>query len=241
MINLVDNIKILCQGAEISISKLEKELGFGNATIYNWDKSSPSLDKIQKVARYFNKSIDVIFYGFEHSKFIDAVNMIRSGMSYEKFSEYTRINLEDIIDICEGRILTPPSIDIIEKIDSRDYSLEDTRLFELAGYDIDEKKSNHKSKRDYLTEIANKFLDIGYKIIFYTESKDNIYVEFYTLAEKLIGRVCLRDFRQLTKDLLIKNTPSNPNNEDWDECEYELIRVYKIFLKISRKMEKGTS
>nr|WP_052087899.1 helix-turn-helix transcriptional regulator [Paenibacillus wynnii] len=55
---IVDNIKNLCYKNGTTIPKLEKELGFGNGTIYNWIKSSPSLEKLQKVAAFFKVSID---------------------------------------------------------------------------------------------------------------------------------------------------------------------------------------
>lgn len=40
------------------ISKLEKELEFGNGAIYRWDKNTPSIDKVLKVAKYFEVSVD---------------------------------------------------------------------------------------------------------------------------------------------------------------------------------------
>lgn len=55
---LVLNIQSLCGKHGISIPLLEKELGFGKGSVYKWDKNSPSIDKLQKVAEYFNVSID---------------------------------------------------------------------------------------------------------------------------------------------------------------------------------------
>lgn len=40
-----------------SISKLEKELGFGSGTIRKWQKQMPSIDKVYKVSQYFNVPI----------------------------------------------------------------------------------------------------------------------------------------------------------------------------------------
>lgn len=54
-------IKELCSRKNITISKLESELGFGNSSIKKWEKSSsPSIDKILKVAKYFDVSIDYL-------------------------------------------------------------------------------------------------------------------------------------------------------------------------------------
>ena len=42
----------------MSLSRLEKELGFGNSTIAKWAQCSPSVDKLQKVAAYFGCTVD---------------------------------------------------------------------------------------------------------------------------------------------------------------------------------------
>ena len=48
----------LCTQHGISIAKLEKELGFGNATIRSWETSSPTVEKAKRVAEYFSLTID---------------------------------------------------------------------------------------------------------------------------------------------------------------------------------------
>lgn len=54
-------IKELCAKKNMSITKLETELGFGNSSINKWEKTcSPSIDKILKVAKYFDVSIDYL-------------------------------------------------------------------------------------------------------------------------------------------------------------------------------------
>lgn len=58
---LYQRIKGLCERQGISISKLESELGFGSSSIKKWERvSSPSIDKIVKVASYFNVSVDYL-------------------------------------------------------------------------------------------------------------------------------------------------------------------------------------
>jgi transcriptional regulator with XRE-family HTH domain len=56
--SLIENIKQLCKNKGTSIPKLEKEFGFGHGSIYNWEKNSPSVDKLRKVAKYFNVTLD---------------------------------------------------------------------------------------------------------------------------------------------------------------------------------------
>ncbi len=57
---LYQNIVVLCKGKGISISKLEKETGLGNGTVGRWEKSSPSVENVKKVADYFNVSVDYL-------------------------------------------------------------------------------------------------------------------------------------------------------------------------------------
>lgn len=54
-------VEELCATNEISITRLEKECGFSNATIKKWkDISIPGIDKVQKIAKYFNVSTDYL-------------------------------------------------------------------------------------------------------------------------------------------------------------------------------------
>jgi len=44
----------------MTVAQLERELGFSNGSIAKWERTSPSIDKVQKVADYFGVSIDYI-------------------------------------------------------------------------------------------------------------------------------------------------------------------------------------
>lgn len=55
---IYDNIVRLCKEHGVSIAKLERECGFGNATIRSWSVSSPSVAKVQKVAEFFGITVD---------------------------------------------------------------------------------------------------------------------------------------------------------------------------------------
>jgi transcriptional regulator with XRE-family HTH domain len=56
--SLSEKIRKLCKNKNISINALEKEIGFGGSTISKWEKSSPTVDKLQKVADYFGVTTD---------------------------------------------------------------------------------------------------------------------------------------------------------------------------------------
>ena len=58
---LYERIKSLCKKKGITVSRLETELGFGTSSIKKWEKtSSPSIDKVMKVASYFDVSVDYL-------------------------------------------------------------------------------------------------------------------------------------------------------------------------------------
>lgn len=58
--DLFHRIKTLCEAHKTSPTKVGIELGFSKDTINSWKTKSPSVDKIQKVADYFNVSTDYL-------------------------------------------------------------------------------------------------------------------------------------------------------------------------------------
>ena len=57
---ICENIQFLSKLRGLPISHLEKELSFANGSIRRWNESSPSIDKVQKVADYLNVSTDYL-------------------------------------------------------------------------------------------------------------------------------------------------------------------------------------
>lgn len=55
---LYKRIQEICETNGITVSKLEKELAFSNATIRKWKTSSPSVENLKKVADYFDITVD---------------------------------------------------------------------------------------------------------------------------------------------------------------------------------------
>lgn len=62
---IVDRIQELCSQNGIKIRPLEEQLGIANGSIKRWDISSPSCERMLKVAEYFNVSVDWLLTG-EH-------------------------------------------------------------------------------------------------------------------------------------------------------------------------------
>lgn len=57
---ILDIIRELCKERKITVTALEEELKFGRGSIYKMETSSPSADKLIKLADYFNTSIDYL-------------------------------------------------------------------------------------------------------------------------------------------------------------------------------------
>ena len=59
MYNLLkDNVFRLIEEKGLSVRKVERDLGFGYGTLQAWDKHMPSVDKVEKVAKYFGVTVD---------------------------------------------------------------------------------------------------------------------------------------------------------------------------------------
>lgn len=55
-----DIIQKLAESRKISIKELSRNLGFGESTIYRWKKQEPKAIDLEKVADYFDVSVDYL-------------------------------------------------------------------------------------------------------------------------------------------------------------------------------------
>ena len=57
---LYENVARLCKEKGVSIAKLERECGLGNATVQGWKElqDAPRFSTLKKVAGYFEVSVD---------------------------------------------------------------------------------------------------------------------------------------------------------------------------------------
>lgn len=58
-----ERLEKLRKNKGISQGDLEKELEFSNGSISKWKKSTPTHERLQKVADYFNVSVDYLMTG----------------------------------------------------------------------------------------------------------------------------------------------------------------------------------
>ncbi|EJU22040.1 DNA-binding helix-turn-helix protein [Peptoanaerobacter stomatis] len=66
--NTLDRIKLLVEQKGITIAELERRADIGNGVIRRWGTSLPTGDKLQRVARELNVTIDYLVNGEEDSK-----------------------------------------------------------------------------------------------------------------------------------------------------------------------------
>ncbi|WP_065428486.1 helix-turn-helix domain-containing protein [Streptococcus oralis] len=57
---ILDRIRSLANERKVTLAELERNLDFSNGSLRKWDTSTPSGDKIEKVADYFNVSVDYL-------------------------------------------------------------------------------------------------------------------------------------------------------------------------------------
>ncbi|MGG0891655.1 helix-turn-helix transcriptional regulator [Cytobacillus horneckiae] len=246
--NLVENIKSLCDIIGMSIPKLEKELGFGRGSIYNWEKSSPSIDKIEKVASYFNVSINRILYGYDADKFSNLTNVARGDRTMTQFSEITGIDHNELIKICLGFKYDRPSLDTVKKIASNNQHAllfgEDAFL-EAAGY-ASKQRLDSARKRLY-EELVERYRDNGLYVVYDEDALDEIQIsgatwsstDDYTLEEflekgfDLLDRYIAEDFGDEPETIA-----AHHDGEEWTGEELEEIERFKEFVKLKRQ-KKG--
>ena len=58
--NIVLKIRNLANQKNMSFAELERTLNFSNGQIARWNRAVPGVDKVQKVADFFNVSVDFL-------------------------------------------------------------------------------------------------------------------------------------------------------------------------------------
>lgn len=70
--SLVDRIKELSEAKGLNIKQLEVALGLANGSIRRWDNSSPSADKLYKLANFLNTTCEYLLTGKKESSSISS-------------------------------------------------------------------------------------------------------------------------------------------------------------------------
>ncbi|TQR28362.1 XRE family transcriptional regulator [Lysinibacillus sphaericus] len=66
-----DRLKKLCEEQRISIVELEEKLDFGRNSLYGWKKKVPNGANLEKVADYFDVSVDYLLGRTDKKRYFD--------------------------------------------------------------------------------------------------------------------------------------------------------------------------
>lgn len=60
---MLNKIRELCKQNNISLSDLEEKAGLSRKTIFTWDRVMPSVDKVARVAKELNTTVEELLEG----------------------------------------------------------------------------------------------------------------------------------------------------------------------------------
>ncbi len=227
---IVENIKHLSVKNGTTIPKLEKEMGFGNGTIYNWAKSSPSIDKVQKVAEHFKESVDVVLYGFELTRFEELFRIIMNKRTCEQFANDLSIDLDIVETYAFGITTEQPPLDLVKKLaSSNPYKLivDDESLFAAAGYELEEIDGD--LLEDIPLELLHHYQEQGLSenemVTAYTKFREAELIDALTEASNTVGSSSFEP----------ETIAAHHEGADWTEEELEEIERFKEFVRSKRK------
>ena len=78
--SIVDRVKVLANGKSLTLAELERKLNFSNSSIRRWNERTPGIDKVQKVADYFDVSTDYLLGRTDLPKETDNSQMAKQVM-----------------------------------------------------------------------------------------------------------------------------------------------------------------
>ncbi len=98
--NIVERIKELQmkKDGRISLNKLEKELGFGKSTISSWEQKKPASDKLEKLADYFNVSVDYLLGRVDSPAVPEVPVALSAPQGYDNLTDEQKELIQSLID-----------------------------------------------------------------------------------------------------------------------------------------------
>lgn len=80
---LLDKVKELAKEKNMTIAELERKLNFSQGSISRWIKQSPSSERLQKVADYFEVSTDYLLGRSEKRHYYDLTEKDKKNIARE--------------------------------------------------------------------------------------------------------------------------------------------------------------
>lgn len=233
---LVERIQALCSSRNTTLIGLEREIGLGRGTIRNWDKNSPSVDKVQKVADYFNVSVDRLLYGFDKEKFIAIVNIVRYKRSIKEFSEHTGIDEYYLNRLFSGLLYEQPPLDYVKKIaenNDNHWLVDDESLFNAAGYEFNSEEFDVDLLEGIPMELLHHYQAQGMS----DSEMVTAYKEFRNAEQKDL--MDMNFVAEETSPYEPETIAAHHDGEDWTEEELQDIEEFKELVKLRRQLRKN--
>lgn len=108
-----ERIEALRKEKKISQGNLEKELGFSNGSISKWKKSTPTPDRLQKLATYFGVSIEYLMTGEENKENNESTLTKRDTKQIESIIANTEQLLKQDGLMFDGNPASPEAVESI--------------------------------------------------------------------------------------------------------------------------------
>jgi transcriptional regulator with XRE-family HTH domain len=123
----------------ITMKELGEIVGVAESTIslYETGKRQPDFNTLQKLATYFNTSLDFLLFGFDRTLLSQFLGYVMDEFSYDSFAKLAGIDSQELLKLIEGEATTPPSMITMQKIMSKnenDLIVSNYELLEAAGY-----------------------------------------------------------------------------------------------------------
>lgn len=80
---LVDRVKLLANEKKMTISELERKTDLGNGTISRWDTRTPGIDKLNKVANFFDVSTDYLLGRTDKRRYYDLTDKDQNDIAIQ--------------------------------------------------------------------------------------------------------------------------------------------------------------
>lgn len=93
--SLLDNVKTLCKEKGIAQRKMEMEIGISNGASSKWEKSSPSIEVLQKLSNYFGVSINYLMTGQDEPDTISLTRKDENDIAKRLESTLSALDTQD--------------------------------------------------------------------------------------------------------------------------------------------------
>lgn len=139
---ITEKIKELCDEKDTTFAAVERACDLSNGSIRRWEENKPAVDKLEKVADYFNVSVDYLLGKTEQRNVLSAKD--------EKDIEKEIKKLKEKLKLSEGLMFDgePASEEAIESVlEAISFGIRQAKIInkkytpkKYLGGDVDDKK-----------------------------------------------------------------------------------------------------